>query len=138
MTLEIHLRTVGTLLLCLAVLNLFLPRHFGWPAELQRLTLLTRQVFIVHCCFIILTLVFMGTLALFFTPLLLERTPLARIVLFGLAFFWSIRLVFQWFVYSPTLWRGNRFRTTMHVFFSCVWVYFAATFAGAWVITRPS
>ncbi|HVT82780.1 MAG TPA: hypothetical protein VHM90_19235 [Phycisphaerae bacterium] len=133
LNLEMNLRVVGALLFVLAALNLVLPRKFSWHTELQRLTLLTRQIFIVHCCFIVLVLILMGALALFFAPLLLDHSPLARLVLSGLALFWGVRLFFQWFVYSPKLWRGNRLNTTMHIVFSAVWLYFSATFATAWV-----
>lgn len=132
MTLEHHLRIAGILLLGLAILNLFLPKHFKWGEELQRLTLLTRQVFIVHCIFIILLVAMMGTLALFYAPLLLDHSPLAQFVLLGLALFWTVRLIFQLFVYSPKLWRGDRFRTSMHILFSGVWFYFASVFGTAW------
>jgi len=133
MDLSLHLRIAGILLLLLAILNLFLPRHFGWRDELQRLTLLTRQVFIVHCAFIVLSLVLMGLLSLCLAPQLLEHTPLAQAILFGLALFWTVRLIFQLFVYSPKLWRGDAFRTAMHILFTCVWTYFAGTFGIGWI-----
>ncbi len=133
LNLENHVRIVGILLLLLAFLNLFVPAHFAWPAELQRLSLFTRQVFIVHCAFIILVLVMMGLLSLCYTRLLTEPSPLATVILFGLATFWIVRLGTQLFFYSPKLWRGNRFNTTMHVLFSCVWTYFSAVFGIAWL-----
>jgi hypothetical protein len=136
MILELNLRIAGILLLALAILNLFLPKHFKWGEELQSLTLLTRQVFIVHCCFIFLIVAMMGFLALLYAPLLLEHSPLAQLVLLGFALFWTVRLIFQLFVYSPKLWRGDRFRTAMHALFSCMWTYFAAVFAAAWWQSR--
>src|SRR5438094_638512 len=102
----IHLRAVGVLLLLLALLNLFLPRRFGWKAELTKVSLLVRQVFVVHCAFIILILTLMGVLCAFFAPLLLSN-PLGSILLFGLGLFWATRLAVQFFFYSPQLWRGN-------------------------------
>ncbi len=133
--LEGHLRVVGILLMLLAMLNLFLPKRFGWGAELAKVSLLTRQVFIVHCVFIVLVLVMMGVASFWYAPLLVARTPLATVVLFGLAAFWLLRLAMQFFFYSPKLWRGNRFNTGMHILFSCVWTYFAMIYAAAWVLS---
>src|SRR5258706_6007528 len=75
--LTLHLRIVGICLLLLVVLNTLMPRYFKWGADLAQLSLLTRQVFIVHALFICLILLFIGVGALVFTPLLLDRTPLA-------------------------------------------------------------
>jgi hypothetical protein len=40
-------------------------------------------------------------------------------------------MLVQWFYYSPAVWRGNRFNTTMHCVFSAAWVYMTTTFAAA-------
>jgi hypothetical protein len=134
MTLELHLKAVGALILAIVGLNFALPRHFGWKQELARLSLLTRQIFIVHCAFIILTCTMFGLLALVYTPALLQPTPLARLVLAGLTIFWGVRLAAQLFVYDTSLWRGNRGRTALHVIFTLTWAYFAATFG--WALYR--
>jgi hypothetical protein len=131
--LSLHLRIVGICLLALVLLNTLLPRYFAWGAELAKVTLITRQVFIVHAIFICLVLLMMAILSLFFTPLLLQPTPLASVLLGGLAFFWAFRLAAQFLIYSPKLWRGDRFRTAMHILFSGVWIYFAAIYTFAFI-----
>jgi hypothetical protein len=128
---ELHLRIVGVLLLALVALNVYVPRRFNWREELERLSLLNRQIFQVHAAFICVILVMFALLSLFYPRELLEPTPLARAVLAGLAGFWILRLLTQWFVYDRRLWRGRRFETTVHLVFSGVWTYFAATFAAA-------
>jgi len=128
---EINLRLVGVLLLVLTVSQPFFFRHFKWRAELMAVSLLTRQVFLVHAVFIGLVIGMMGVLSLVFTPLLLERTPLARLVLGGMALFWAVRVAMQFFVYDSKLWRGDRARTFAHVFFAALYTYFAVTFAMA-------
>jgi hypothetical protein len=128
MTLDLHLKLVGAMILSIVLLNFALPRHFGWKEELGRLSLLTRQVFLVHWLFIIFTCTMFGLLALAFTPALLQPTPLGRLVLAGLTGFWTIRLFVQLFVYDTSLWRGNRARTVLHVVFTCTWAYFATVF----------
>ena len=137
MSLELHLRVVGLMLFALLGLNFVLPRRFNWREELARLSLFNRQIFLVHAMFIGLILAMFGALSLLYAPLLLEPAPLARVVLTGLALFWGVRLLVQWFVYDPRLWRGKRFETAVHVVFSAVWIYFASTYAAAlWVNLR--
>jgi hypothetical protein len=135
LNLELHLRITGIFLLFLAVLNLFIPKRFGWPTEIQRLSLFTRQVFVSHCFFIILLLTFMGLLTFLYAPNLLTHNPLSTALLFALALFWTLRLAAQFFFYSPKLWRGHPFNTTMHILFSCLWIYFATIFTTAWITT---
>jgi hypothetical protein len=134
--LVLHLKTVGFTLLLLGVLHFAFPRRFRWTEELQRLSLLNRQIFLVHCFFIVLTVWLMGSLALFFTDALLEPTSLARLVLAGLVIFWGARLVCQLAVYDARLWRGNRFNTGVHVAFSALWTYYIAVFS--WALWRVS
>jgi hypothetical protein len=113
MTVELHLRIVGVLLLALTAMNLcIVPRRFGWKQEMARLSLLNRQIFQVHAGFICVVLVMMA-------------------VLLGLGGFWFVRLLTQWLVYSPQVWRGHRFNTVMHGAFTGLWTYFTGVFAWA-------
>ncbi len=61
----------------------------------------------------------------------LITTNLGKKLVLGFAFFWSIRLFMQLFVYSPKLWRGKVFETIAHVFFTLFWIYISAVF---WII----
>lgn len=126
------LRVAGVLLLVLVVLNLFVPRRFGWGEELSRVSLLNRQIFIVHAGFILLVLLLMAALTLALPHELVAPSPLSRAILLGLTLFWLIRLLVQWFYYDSRIWRGHRFNTTMHYLFTGVWCYFVGTFAFAW------
>jgi hypothetical protein len=126
---ELQLRLVGALLLGVAALGVAVHRHFRWGDEIQRLTLLTRQVFLIHSAFVTVVLAMLGAMLLTVAPALLAPGPLPRAVLIGLIVMWSARLLAQWFFYDPSLWRGDRFRTFMHVLFSVLYAYFVATFA---------
>jgi hypothetical protein len=130
---EIHLRLVGVLLLGIAALSVYVPRYFGWGAEIRQLTLLTRQVFVIHCAFVSLVLVLLGLLLAYFAPALLAPGALPRALLVGLLVMWSARMLAQWFFYDARLWRGKRLETFMHVLFSAIYIYFVATFAVALV-----
>ena len=128
MNMLLHFHIVGVLLIILAIVNLFVPSRFNWREELARVSLLNRQIFIVHDIFIILILLLFALLLLLYGEALLDRTPLARAILAGLSVFWVMRMLMQWFFYSPQIWRGHRFNTVMHLVFSALWIYFATTF----------
>lgn len=131
MNLVLHLQIAGILQWLLASLHLVFPRRFGWREDLAKLSLLNRQIFIVHCIFICLVLSLFGGLSLFCAPLLLAKHALAAAVLSGLFVFWAVRLFVQWFVYSPELWRGHRFNTIMHWLFTGLWLYYVAVYGAA-------
>ena len=130
-TLLLHLRIVGIVMAALVVVNLCVPRRFHWREEMARLSLLNRQIFQAHNVFIILTLALFSALLLMYGPELLEPTRLSRALLSGLTIFWALRMVMQWWFYSPDVWRGHRFNTAMHYVFSIVWIYVTSVFAMA-------
>jgi len=126
---ESHLRIIGVLLVLLGVAHCAFPKRFGWKEELPRLSLLNRQMFLVHTFFIALTLVLMGSITAVYAKALLEPGPVNRAILAGAAIFWACRLLVQFFVYDSKLWKGNVFNTWMHVLFSCLWIYLIATYS---------
>lgn len=115
----------------LALAHVHFVKRFRWREELQGVSLLTRQVFNVHCFFISLVLLLCGALSIFCTGALLEHGPLAKAMLTGLVIFWTARLFIQFFVYDSKLWRGNRLNTLMHVLFSVMWSYYTFVYAAA-------
>ena len=133
MSLVLHLRIAGALLILLAAAHLLFPRALGWPEDLAKLTLLNRQIFLVHVGFIMLVLVLFGGLAIAYAGELAAPGPLATPILGGLALFWFLRLLTQHLVYDPALWRGNRRNTTLHILATLLWIYLTAVFAwGFW------
>jgi hypothetical protein len=125
-TLTVHLRIVGALMALLVVVNLVVPSLFNWRDELSRVSLLNRQIFQAHTFFIVLLLALFAALFGLYADALLEPTRLSRAVLIGLTIFWGLRMLMQWFFYSPAIWRGDRFNTIMHGAFSAAWVYVTA------------
>jgi hypothetical protein len=135
MTIQTHLQIVGASLILLGAANVFLPRHFNWKRDLTAVPLFTRRVFWVHLAFLVITLELFGWSTLLNAHALLEPGPLSRTMLAGMAIFWWIRLFFQFFVYEPELWRGDRFRTRIHYGISVFWMYLAGTYTAAlWTI----
>lgn len=129
--LELHLKLAGVALILLGISHTFFGPRLKWKEELARLSLLNRQIFYVHTFFIALIVVMLGILAFFYTPALVERTALARVVLSGIVVFWLCRLLIQFFGYSASLWKGDRFNTSIHILFSLLWFYFTGVFGWA-------
>jgi hypothetical protein len=131
--LPLLLKSAGALLIGLSLLHAVFPRRFSWNTELQQLSLLNRQIMVVHCFFIALMVGLMGFLCLCFTDALLTPSALGQPVAAGLTLFWGCRLGAQFFVYDSALWRGHRFNTVMHVLFSLLWIFFTGVFAWTWL-----
>ncbi len=131
MTLAIHLQLVGALLVFLGLSHAFFNRYFGWEQELAGISLLTRRIFYVHNFFIALGVTMAGTVSLIYARTLLIPSALSCAVLAGMAAFWLCRLLAQFFAYDRAIWRGDRFRTFMHVVFSMLWCYVTATYGVA-------
>lgn len=131
MNIQLHIQIIGAALIVLGAAHAAFPRYFGWNQELKSLSLLARQVFLVHCFFIALLLVLLGIASLFYADALLQPTPLSRVILTGLVLFWACRLIVQFAAYDSAIWRGNRFFTTMHVVFSVFWTYVVLTYGAA-------
>lgn len=123
----IHLKLIGVLLMLLAVLHTGFSKYFNWKKELPNLSLINKQMMKVHTFFLAFVLFLIGALCFTNTNEIIE-TNLGKTLAFGLAIFWFIRLLFQFFVYSPKLWKGKRFETIMHVVFTFLWGYLSAVF----------
>ncbi len=124
---EIHLKIIGTLLIILAGIHAGFAKYFKWKMELTNLSQINRQMMQTHTFFIALTVFLMGVLCLL-CPEDLIQTEFGRKICLGLAIFWSLRLVFQLFIYSTKLWKGKPFETLMHIIFTCFWVYLSSVF----------
>ncbi|AXT19333.1 hypothetical protein D7030_13050 [Flavobacteriaceae bacterium AU392] len=118
----IHLHIIGITLMLLALIHIAFPKYFNWQKELRTLSLINRQMMQIHTFFIALSVLLMGLLFVTSTNDLIEKNIGKRIIL-GLACFWSIRLFMQLFVYSPKLWKGKKFETIIHIFFTTLWLY---------------
>lgn len=128
MTLLMHTRIVGALLLLLGASHVFFSRYFEWKHELATVSLFTRQVFFVHHFFIGLGVAMAGAGSFLYADALLKPGALSRALLAAMTLFWFCRLLTQFFVYDSALWRGDRFRTFMHVAFVALWCYVTATY----------
>lgn len=124
---ELHLKIIGVLLMLLALIHVVFPKYFKWKEELSSLSLFNRQMMQVHTFFIALTVFLMGALC-YSSSMEIVSTELGKKLALGLAIFWSIRAIFQFFIYSTKLWKGKIFETSVHVIFSLFWVYLSTSF----------
>jgi hypothetical protein len=132
----INLRIVGVLLMVLGLSHVFFSRFFRWKQELASVSLLTRRVFFVHNFFIGLGVVLGGAASFFCANALLRPGTLSRAALAGMAIFWLCRLLAQFVGYDSAIWRGDQFRTFMHVAFSLLWCYVTATYGIAFLAVK--
>lgn len=121
---DIHLKIIGYILIALALVHIIFPRYFNWKNQLQSLSLINKQLLQVHTFFIAFTVFLMGLLFVVHHTEIVT-TKFGQHIALGLGVFWSVRFIFQLFVYSTKLWRGKLFETTVHIVFSLLWLYIA-------------
>lgn len=124
---ETQHKIIGILLMILALIHIIFPKYFNWKEELKPLSLMNRQMMTVHTFFIALVVFLMGLLCLT-SAADLTQTKLGKTISFGLGIFWTTRLFFQFFIYSPKLWKGKIFETIIHILFSLLWIYLSVVF----------
>jgi hypothetical protein len=124
---DLQLQITGVLFIALAFVHLIFPKYFNWEKELQSLSLINRQLMWVHTVFIALMVFLMGLFCITSSHELIE-TGLGKKIALGLAIFWTVRLLFQFFGYSSQLWKGKAFETTVHIVFSLFWLYVSVLF----------
>lgn len=128
---EIHFKIIGVLLLFLALVHIIFPKYFNWENELQSLSLINKQMMIVHTFFIGLMVFLMGLLCLTASYDLIS-TQLGKKISLGLGIFWLARFFIQFFGYSSSLWKGKKLETSIHILFAGLWAYFSIIFIGTY------
>lgn len=98
----------GLVHLAVVAMNFFLPRILDCRADLERLSPMGRQIFIVHWAYIVLVLLGIALLCLVFPRELVEGGPLARALCGFLAFFWLLRVAIQLLYYDRDFLRRHR------------------------------
>ena len=124
---ETHFKVAGAIMILLALIHLFFPRYFKWKENLSSLSLINRQMMLVHTFFIAIVVFLIGLLSLFLSEDMVG-TKFGGIISLGFALFWIARLFVQFFVYSSELWKGKKFETTIHIVFALLWTYLSGVF----------
>jgi hypothetical protein len=124
---ELHLKIIGWLFILLACIHLIFPKYFNWEKDFRNVSLINRQMMYVHTFFIAFVVLLIGIFCLTsFSEI--SHTILGKRFCLGMAGFWFIRLIIQFVGYSPELWKGKKFETTMHITFSLLWTYVTGVF----------
>ncbi|MBW8687928.1 hypothetical protein [Chitinophaga rhizophila] len=127
----LHFKITGILLIILSFSHIVFPRYFKWKEELKPLSLINRQIMIIHTFFIALLVFLLGLLCLTSATELID-TSFGKKISLGIGIFWFIRLIFQFFGYSAELWKGKRFETVVHILFSLFFGYMSVIFIMAY------
>lgn len=129
---EVLYKFIGFILITLACLHIIFPKYFNWKNELKPLSLINQQIMKVHTLFIALTVFLIGLLCLTSSNELINTT-LGKKVSLGFGIFWSVRLLVQFFGYSPKLWKGKKTETIIHIVFSTLWLYLSFIFIKVYI-----
>lgn len=122
--LEITLRGAGAILLGLAVANFFAAGRFGYARNLAGAEAMVRQVFYVHCGYIVAIITGLAVLCLGWPGLLLDD-GMGRVLCGFFGLFWGSRVVVQLMYYDKEVRRRDR---GVPVFFLGVFAVLGAIF----------
>ena len=126
-SLDLLLKAAAAGQLCVAVLNLFLPRLLHWREDLTRLPLLMREVFQIHVWFISITLTIFAVMTWRFATEM-NANPACRWLAAGIGLFWALRTILQITYYSSSHWRGLPGRTLIHITLLLIYGGFAVLY----------
>ena len=134
MTLDfiLFLRLAGLICVGLIVANFVAAPRLGYARNLAESDKLVRQIFYVHCAYIVILIAALALLCLGWPELLLEP-GMGRVVSGFFALFWASRVVVQLTYYDKVERRKERF---WDVFFLIVFLSLAVIFAAATLIER--
>jgi len=127
------LQLAGVCQLAIAVANFFLPAKLHYRENLLKVSIIVRQIFIVHSIFIILVLVGMGGICLLFPQDLCGASTLGKFLCGFMALFWGLRVVLQFGYYDATIKKENPFGTAL---FGAVFLYLAVIFTTATLLAK--
>lgn len=118
------LRAAGLVLCGLVVANFVAAKRWGYSRNLAGADTIVRQVFHVHCAYIIAIIAALAVLCLGWPQLLMED-GMGRALCGFFGLFWGSRVIVQMTYYDPALRRKDR---GWDVFFLIVFLFLAAIF----------
>lgn len=107
LTLEIGLRIAGLMLVGLVAANFVAAKRWDYAKNLANSIVIVRQVFYVHCAYIIAIIAALALLCLGWPGMLLEG-GMARVVCAFFGLFWISRVVVQLTYYDKETRRRDR------------------------------
>jgi succinate-acetate transporter protein len=128
--LEFGLRVAGLMLSGLVVANFVAARRWSYAENLAGADLIVRQIFHVHCAYIVAIIAALAVLCLGWPQLLLDGA-MGRVISGFFGLFWASRVVVQLTYYDRELRRRDR---CWDVFFLGVFLVLSAVFTlTAWL-----
>src|SRR4051794_3123133 len=103
---ELQLKIIGLVSILISLIHIVFPKYFNWEKDLQSVSLINKQLMYVHAFFVALIVLLIGIFCVYSSYEIIH-TKLGRQMALGLFIFWFTRLIFQFFVYSPKLWKGK-------------------------------
>lgn len=119
------IQLAGLVQLIIASANFFAPAILDYRGNLARVSPMIRQIFTVHCLYIVLVLAGLAGACLFFANELTAHTPAARYANVFLAFFWGLRVCIQLFYYDR---QTKREHVLANLFFTAAFLYLGVVF----------
>ena len=129
-TLENLIRVGGVCHFGILTASATLPFVLDWRKSLRTLPKIERQLVLAWASFIVLVIIGFGTVSLVHADELAQGSALARAICGFIAFFWSFRLAWQFFVYEVRdvieantrwLWVGYHGLTIVFLYFAVVY-----------------
>jgi len=129
-TLENLIRVGGVCHFGILTASATLPFVLNWRKSLGALPKIERQLVLAWASFIVLVIIGFGAVSLAHADELAKGSALARAICGFIAFFWSFRLVWQFFVYEVRdvieantrwLWVGYHGLTVVFLYFAVVY-----------------
>ncbi len=129
-TLESLIWAAGAVQLVIAAANAVIPAKLRYAENLAKVSVMVRQVFIVHAVYIVGLLVAFAGLCFGYAGELASGVGLGRTLSAGLAVFWGVRVPIQLFYYDA---EPKRRHPVAHVCFSAMFIFLTAVFGvAAW------
>jgi hypothetical protein len=123
-----YIWVAGGIHLALVVVGVFLPAKLRFRENLEKVSPIIRQLFLVHSVYISTLLLVLGLLCFFFAPELAGGSRLGTFLSGYMAIFWAIRVLIQLFYYDPVL---KREHPVANVAFLAAFAYLSGVFAAA-------
>jgi hypothetical protein len=125
-----YIWTAGIVQWVIASANLFIPAKLGYGENLEKVSTIVRQIFIVHAVYVVGVLIGLGALSLWFAPELASGPGLGRFLSLLMAAFWLPRIVVQLGYYDDRVKKQHR---VAHWFFTLLFIYLGVVFTlAAW------
>jgi hypothetical protein len=100
LTLQILIFIAGLFHIVLVVGSTFIPVLLNWNQELEKVSVLIKQMFWTYAGYILCTNLCFGLLSVFHTQVLTDGSPLAIYVCSFITLYWAVRIIVQFFYFD--------------------------------------